>query len=141
MVLEDADLDHAVNGVLYGIFSSSGESCIAGSRLFVARSQYDAFMERLAAGAPPARGRSGRRAHPDGAADHRRHREASSVCALGVAEGGQLRTGGMRPEARLPSGYFYTPTIIEGLTTTRASARKRSSARCWWPCPSTTKTT
>jgi aldehyde dehydrogenase (NAD+)/betaine-aldehyde dehydrogenase len=51
MVLEDADLDHAVNGVLYGIFSSSGESCIAGSRLFVARSQYEAFMERLAAGA------------------------------------------------------------------------------------------
>ncbi|MGT2427957.1 aldehyde dehydrogenase family protein [Cupriavidus basilensis] len=38
MVFEDADLDHAVNGVLYGIFSSSGESCIAGSRLFVARS-------------------------------------------------------------------------------------------------------
>ena len=30
MVLDDADLDHAVNGVLYGIFSSSGESCIAG---------------------------------------------------------------------------------------------------------------
>ena len=41
MVLEDADLDHAVNGVLYGIFSSSGESCIAGSRLFVARGIYD----------------------------------------------------------------------------------------------------
>ena len=36
MVFDDADLDHAVNGVLYGIFSSSGESCIAGSRLFVA---------------------------------------------------------------------------------------------------------
>ena len=33
MVLADADIDHAVNGVLYGIFSSSGESCIAGSRL------------------------------------------------------------------------------------------------------------
>ena len=40
MVLEDADLDHAVNGVLYGIFSSAGESCIAGSRLFVARKLY-----------------------------------------------------------------------------------------------------
>jgi betaine-aldehyde dehydrogenase len=37
IVLEDADLEHAVAGVLYGIFSSSGESCIAGSRLFVAR--------------------------------------------------------------------------------------------------------
>ena len=45
MVLEDADLDHAVNGVLYGIFSSSGESCIAGSRLFVARSIYDEFLD------------------------------------------------------------------------------------------------
>ncbi len=49
MVLADADLDHAVNGVLYGIFSSSGESCIAGSRLFVARSLYAEFMERLTA--------------------------------------------------------------------------------------------
>ena len=47
MVLADADLDHAVNGVLFGIFSSSGESCIAGSRLFVARSLYDPFMSRL----------------------------------------------------------------------------------------------
>ena len=37
IVFDDADLDHAVNGVLYGIFSSSGESCIAGSRLFVQR--------------------------------------------------------------------------------------------------------
>ena len=43
MVLQDADLDHAVNGVLYGIFSSSGESCIAGSRLFVARKLYGEF--------------------------------------------------------------------------------------------------
>ena len=37
IVLDDADLDAAVNGVLYGIFSSTGQSCIAGSRLFVAR--------------------------------------------------------------------------------------------------------
>ncbi|MGV2464330.1 UNVERIFIED_CONTAM: aldehyde dehydrogenase family protein, partial [Pseudomonas aeruginosa] len=51
MVLADADLDHAVAGVLYGIFSSSGESCIAGSRLFVASERYDEFMERLATGA------------------------------------------------------------------------------------------
>jgi aldehyde dehydrogenase (NAD+)/betaine-aldehyde dehydrogenase len=44
-----------------------------------------------------------------GTAKHR------AYVALGVAEGGQLRTGGMRPERGLPSGYFYTPTIIEGL--------------------------
>ncbi|MEG6606087.1 aldehyde dehydrogenase family protein, partial [Pseudomonas aeruginosa] len=44
-------LDHAVAGVLYGIFSSSGESCIACSRLFVASERYDEFMERLSTGA------------------------------------------------------------------------------------------
>ena len=51
MVLDDADIDHAVAGVLYGIFSSSGESCIAGSRLFVQRRRYAEFMDRLVAGA------------------------------------------------------------------------------------------
>ena len=45
IVFADADLDHAVNGVIFGIFSSSGESCIAGSRLFVERKIYDAFLE------------------------------------------------------------------------------------------------
>ena len=51
IVLDDADLDHAVAGVLYGIFSSSGEACIAGSRLFVARPLYEPFMQRLVAAA------------------------------------------------------------------------------------------
>lgn len=118
MVFDDADLDHAVNGVLYGIFSSSGESCIAGSRLFVARSLYEPFMDRLAAGA--ARLRVG------DPADERtqmgplitdRHRDSiESFVAMGVEEGGQLRTGGVRPSVPgLENGYFYTPTIIEGL--------------------------
>ena len=50
IVCKDADLDHAVAGVLYGIFSSSGESCIAGSRAFVHASLYDEFKTRLLAG-------------------------------------------------------------------------------------------
>ena len=37
IVFEDADLDLALAGVLFGIFSSTGQSCIAGSRLFVQR--------------------------------------------------------------------------------------------------------
>ena len=71
IVFEDADLDHAVNGVLFGIFSSSGESCIAGSRLFVAREHL-----RRIHGAPDRRRRSaacrrsGGRKDPDGPADH-----------------------------------------------------------------------
>ena len=118
MVFEDADLDHAVNGVLYGIFSSSGESCIAGSRLFVARSLYEPFMDRLAEGA--ARLRVGDPADERtqmGPLISDRHRDSiESYVALGVSEGGQLRTGGIRPAvAGCENGYFYTPTIIEGL--------------------------
>lgn len=48
--MPDADLDHAVAGVLYGIFSSSGQACIAGSRAFVHESIYDAFKSRLLEG-------------------------------------------------------------------------------------------
>ncbi|MER1973549.1 MAG: aldehyde dehydrogenase family protein, partial [Psychrobacter alimentarius] len=47
IVFEDANVDIAVNGVIYGIFSSSGQACIAGSRLFVHQSIYDKFLDVL----------------------------------------------------------------------------------------------
>ncbi|MDR1969474.1 MAG: aldehyde dehydrogenase [Burkholderiaceae bacterium] len=118
MVLEDADLDHAVKGVLFGIFSSSGESCIAGSRLFVARSIYDQFLTRLSEGAnmlrvgDPASERT--QMGPLISASHRASVER--YVALGVGEGARIRTGGVRPRgAEFERGYFYTPTILEGL--------------------------
>ena len=118
MVLEDADLDHAVNGVLYGIFSSSGEACIAGSRLFVARGIYDEFMQRLAAGAAALRvgDPADERTHM-GPLITARHRETiERYVDLGLSEGGRLRTGGSRPVgAAYDRGYYYRPTIIEGL--------------------------
>jgi len=118
IVFDDADLDHAVNGVLYGIFSSSGESCIAGSRLFVARSQYEAFLDRLAAGAAHLRvGDPADERTQMGPLITDRHRDSiESYVTMGVEDGGQLRTGGLRPDVPgLPNGYFYMPTIIEGL--------------------------
>jgi acyl-CoA reductase-like NAD-dependent aldehyde dehydrogenase len=118
VVFEDADLDHAVAGVLYGIFSSSGESCIAGSRLFVQRRLYGAFMDRLVAG-----GRALRVGDPLDERMHMgplvsaAHRETvERYVARGLADGGRLLLGGQRPQdAALQRGYFYTPTIIEGL--------------------------
>jgi acyl-CoA reductase-like NAD-dependent aldehyde dehydrogenase len=118
MVFDDADLDHAVKGVLYGIFSSSGESCIAGSRLFVQRKLYPAFMDRLVAGAKALRVGDplSERTHmgPLVSAAHRESVER--YVARGLADGGRLLTGGVRPtgEGR-EQGFFYSPTIIEGL--------------------------
>ena len=127
MVLEDADLDHAVAGVLYGIYSSSGESCIAGSRLFVARSLYDEFVTRLAEGAKALRvGDPASESTQMGPLITDRHRESiERYVALGVSEGGRIRTGGMRPcGSGLDKGYFYTPTLIEGLGNTARTAQE-----------------
>ncbi|MFC3608197.1 aldehyde dehydrogenase [Stutzerimonas tarimensis] len=118
IVLEDADLDHAVAGVLYGIFSSSGESCIAGSRLFVARPLYDAFMARLVEGAKGIRiGDPADEATQMGPLISAAHRESvERYVDMGLSEGGRLLTGGERPQgAAFEQGYFYTPTIIVGL--------------------------
>lgn len=118
MVFEDADLDHAVNGVLYGIFSSSGESCIAGSRLFVASSIYEQFVDRLVQRASALRiGDPADERTQMGPLITARHRESiERYVELGVAEGGRIRTGGHRPEGGIyDKGYFYRPTIIEGL--------------------------
>jgi acyl-CoA reductase-like NAD-dependent aldehyde dehydrogenase len=118
MVFDDADLDHAVAGVLYGIFSSSGESCIAGSRLFVARSLYAQFLERLVAGAKKLRvGDPELESTQLGPLISTSHRDSiERYVAMGLEDKGRLLCGGMRPEGGIyDKGTFYLPTIIEGL--------------------------
>jgi acyl-CoA reductase-like NAD-dependent aldehyde dehydrogenase len=118
IVCADADLDHAVAGVLFGIFSSSGESCIAGSRAFVHRSVYAAFRERLLAGARALRvGDPALESTQMGPLVSGAHRESvERYVALGLAEGGQLLTGGARlAGSPYERGYYYPPTVIEGL--------------------------
>ncbi|MFM0324462.1 aldehyde dehydrogenase [Caballeronia glebae] len=119
IVYADADLDHAVNGVLYGIFSSSGESCIAGSRLFVERKVYGEFMARLVDGARKLRvGDPTRENTQMGPLITWQHRESiERYVALGLEDGGTLLCGGERPTGDgREKGFFYLPTIIEGLT-------------------------
>ncbi len=119
IVFDDADLDHAVNGVLFGIFSSSGESCIAGSRLFVQRGIRDAFVARLVERAralrvgDPASERT--QMGPLITAAHRASIER--YVALGREAGARVLCGGERPtgEGR-EQGFYYPPTILDGLT-------------------------
>lgn len=118
MVFDDAEFEHALKGVLYGIFSSSGESCIAGSRLFVARRRYDEFIARLVAGAEAlAVGDPASERTQMGPLITAQHRDAvERYVALGREEGGRLRCGGERPQgAAFARGYYYRPTILDGL--------------------------
>ncbi len=119
IVFDDAELDHAVNGVLYGIFSSSGESCIAGSRLFVQRSIYGAFVARLVEAARKLRvGDPASERTQMGPLITARHRDTvERYVALGRDEGARVLCGGERPtgEGR-DAGFFYLPTILDGLS-------------------------
>ncbi len=118
IVFDDCDQDLAVAGILFGIFSSSGQSCIAGSRLFVQREIYDEFVAKLVKA-------TGQLVvgHPHDAAtqvaplvhvDHRETVEGYVAAARG--EGGEILIGGKRPEdPALTKGAYYLPTIIAGL--------------------------
>ena len=118
IVCADADLDHAVAGVLYGIFSSSGESCIAGSRAFVHASVYKEFKTRLLEGVKRLRV-----ADPSledthmGPLVNMAHRESvERYVAMGLQEGGKLLAGGVRPTGGYyEKGSYYLPTVFEGL--------------------------
>ena len=55
IVFEDADLDQAVKGAIVGVFSASGQTCMAGSRLLLQESIHDAFVEKLVAAVREAR--------------------------------------------------------------------------------------
>lgn len=118
IVFADADLDLAVAGVMFGIFSSTGQSCIAGSRLFVEHSIYDAFVAKLVAATE--RLKVG---HPFEATTQvaplirPKHRdEVEDHVAKARADGGKVLTGGERPSGSdYKDGTYYRPTIIAGL--------------------------
>ena len=118
VVLEDADLEQALAGVMFGIFSSSGQSCIAGSRLFVARSRYDAFLDELVARTQKLRVGPG----TDPATQvaplvHHRHRDGvAAYVDRARADGARVLCGGAPPEGeRYRDGAYYLPTVLDGL--------------------------
>ena len=127
IVFDDCDVDLAIAGVLFGIFSSSGQSCIAGSRLFVQKSIYDGFIERLVEATQSlVVGHPFEKATQVSSLVHADHRESvERYVALARDEGGTILTGGARPDAGdLAGGAYYLPTIVAGLPNTARVCRE-----------------
>lgn len=119
IVFADADLDQAVPGAGMGVFGNSGQVCCAGSRLYVERTIYEEFLERLATFADSLR--VGDALRPDtqigplvsaaqldrvtGYLDSGRTQGATAVA------GGCRLTGG-----DLDAGYFVAPTVFRDVT-------------------------
>lgn len=118
IVCEDADVEQALQGVLFGIFSSTGQSCIAGSRLFVHRSLYRGFVDELVRRTRRLRIGPGTDDDTDvGPLVHGRHRDSvHAFVERARNEGGTVLCGGKAPDdPELADGTYYEPTIIEGL--------------------------
>ena len=119
IVFADCDLKSAAKGVAGGIFSSGGQSCIAGSRVFVERSIFDRFLDQLKAEAETYR--MGLPESPDtriGPMASFRHRDfVASAVASGIAEGGRVIAGGAVPDdSRFGAGAYFPATILTGVT-------------------------
>ncbi|ROO90197.1 aldehyde dehydrogenase (NAD+) [Actinocorallia herbida] len=118
IVFPDADLEQTLAGLLFGIFSSSGQSCIAGSRLFVHASVYREVVDALVD-----RARSLRVGPGDDPATqvaplvaHAHRDKVAAMVDRARKEGAKVLCGGAAPEGEAyEKGAYYLPTILEGL--------------------------
>ncbi|WP_308283059.1 aldehyde dehydrogenase family protein [Pseudonocardia nigra] len=127
IVFPDADLEHTVAGVLYGIFSSSGQSCVAGSRVFVAREIYDEVLDALDSATRALRVGPGTDPRTQVAPlVHHRHRDAvAAMVEQARADGARVVCGGRVPnDPDLAGGAYYLPTILDGLGPDAAICRQ-----------------
>ena len=114
MVFDDADLDSATNGVLLSIFSASGQSCVAGSRLLVQETIHDELLARVAAKA--AEIRIGDPLEDDtqmGPLATLGQLDTIATTVQSARENGATIVHGGRQPADQPAGWFYEPTIVD----------------------------
>ncbi|MCY8937190.1 aldehyde dehydrogenase family protein [Peribacillus frigoritolerans] len=125
IVFDDASIDNAVNGSMFGIFFAQGQVCASGTRLFVQESIYDRFMESFVKKA-----RSIRVGNP---LDHTTQMgpqvslqqldKIQQYVAAGLEQGANLVMGGER-NTEAGNGYFFTPTVFENVTNEMTIARE-----------------
>ncbi len=113
LVFEDADIESAVNGSVAGIFGAAGQSCVAGSRLYLHEDIADEFLERMVAiardvkiGDPLADDTQMGPLCTPGQLEH-----IEREVAFAIEQGGNVLCGGKQPSGM--TGQFYEPTIIE----------------------------
>ncbi len=115
IVMDDADLDLAVDGILWSAFGTSGQRCTAASRVIAHEKVYGELQKRLVARAESMRLGPGWEPSTDvGPVVNRAALEKiHSYTGIGSGEGAKLLTGGeIATEGELANGFFYRPTIF-----------------------------
>jgi aldehyde dehydrogenase (NAD+) len=118
MVMDDADVDLAVDGALWGAFGTSGQRCTAASRIAVHRKVYDQFVEKLAARAGKLRVGNGLDPDVDmgPAVSASQLKTVESYVQIGKDEGAEVVAGGSTlRDGKYAKGYFHEPTVFAGV--------------------------
>ena len=114
VVFDDADQENALNGITAGIFGASGQSCIAGSRLYLQTKIYDEFLKKLIIKAEKIKlGAPMEKDTQMGPLNSFKQLEniEKNIKAT-IEQGGNIRCGGKRSNVS-NKGYYFPATIIE----------------------------
>ncbi len=126
IVFDDADVEAAARSAAGAIFGNAGQSCNAGSRLFVQRGAYEQVMDIVAREARALRIGAGMSDDVDmgplTSAEH--FQRVTRYLALGREGGASARVGGGRPAGVPEGGYFVSPTVFENTTDDMAVVRE-----------------
>jgi alpha-ketoglutaric semialdehyde dehydrogenase len=115
IVFDDANLELALDGVLWGAFGTTGQRCTATSRLVLQDGVHDEFLSRLVDRVRTLKLGDGRAKGTDVGPliNEPALKKVERYVDIGVAEGADLLIGGRRAEGReLKAGFFFEPTIF-----------------------------
>jgi len=127
IVLEDADMDSALGGIVQGAFGSTGQRCTATSRVVVQESVYDAFMTELIERTSKLTVGDGLDPAMDIAplSSQSQFNTVMEYIGIGAEEGATIAYGGNpRTEGDLDEGYYVEPTIFTNVDTNMRIAQE-----------------
>jgi acyl-CoA reductase-like NAD-dependent aldehyde dehydrogenase len=115
IVMDDANLDLAVDGAIWGGFGTSGQRCTAASRVAVHKKMYREFVDKFVGRAKSLRVGDGLEATTDmgPCINEQQLKTVMSYVQIGIAEGAKLATGGHRIDrGDCAKGWFHEPTVF-----------------------------
>jgi alpha-ketoglutaric semialdehyde dehydrogenase len=127
IVMEDANLDLAIDGAVWGGFGTTGQRCTAASRIAVHKSIYREFVERLVERVKQLRVGDGLDATTDmgPCINEQQLKTVMDYVEIGKSEGAKLLTGGNRLDSgALANGWFHAPTVFGDCSPTMRIAQE-----------------
>jgi aldehyde dehydrogenase (NAD+) len=127
MIMDDAQLELAVEGCLWGGFGTSGQRCTAASRVVVHEEVYDTFVKELVGRAKALRVGDGLNpsVQMGPVVSEAQLATVAKYVEIGCTEGARLLTGGQRlRDGAYASGFFHEPTIFGDVSPTMRIAQE-----------------